>query len=273
MADGVITVKLKLDWQDRMAFDRDLSNMAFRVGYAISWHLNRYSGDTYVGRKTIAEKLGVTVKSVDRAIKELEAKGHLEVTHSRGRSNSNNYRPAFPQKATQMSPFPTSGHLEKTTTESPFLSGEKATSSDEKGDKSDDKRRHGCPPNPYIIQNLTLKRDSGVQSRPQPNTEPAAPPLAFRKEAGIGNASAKRDDQDAGNRVAELLAPGNAELGWLMALSLDGKQFEYLKYRVRSRSINATDLAAARLAYQKINAKGVALEQMPRPDDIWRQSA
>jgi hypothetical protein len=54
------------------------------VAVAISWHLNRDTGDAWPGFATLAKETGLRQRTVIRAVKWLESKGHLHVTHSRG---------------------------------------------------------------------------------------------------------------------------------------------------------------------------------------------
>jgi helix-turn-helix protein len=63
------------------------------VAVAISWHLNRDTGDAWPGFATLAKETGLRQRTVIRAVKWLESKGHLHVTHSRGGNVPNRYRP------------------------------------------------------------------------------------------------------------------------------------------------------------------------------------
>lgn len=74
-----ISVKDKLRWLDAVAFDSEVSATEFRVAYAIGWHLNRETGEARPRRKTIAARLDLSVRCVEKAIAVLEHRGHLQV--------------------------------------------------------------------------------------------------------------------------------------------------------------------------------------------------
>src|SRR5215471_21524504 len=63
------------------------------VAIAISWHLNRNTGDAWPAFVTLAKETGLGRRTVVRAVKWLEARGHMSVAHSRGGNVSNRYRP------------------------------------------------------------------------------------------------------------------------------------------------------------------------------------
>lgn len=111
-ADGadiiLIPKQLRMEWTDLLAHDRSLSNSAFRVACIIGSHFNRRTGDTYVRQDTIAEKLGVSARTVWAAIGELERLGYLIISRRElgvratdgrrvcgGRGVANTYLPAF----------------------------------------------------------------------------------------------------------------------------------------------------------------------------------
>lgn len=103
----LITKQLRMQWTDAMAVDAALSPTAFRVGCVIGSHLNKSSGDTFVKQETIADLLGVTKRTVQAAIGELEYRGWLIVERRQlgfradgrmvcgGKGVANTYRPAF----------------------------------------------------------------------------------------------------------------------------------------------------------------------------------
>ena len=111
----LIPKKLRMEWTDALALDRDLSNMGFRVACVIGTHFNNQSGDTFVSQETIARVMGVSERSVWTALKELEERGYLlierrefgtvtrttksgtqiAVRTAGGRGVANVYKPAF----------------------------------------------------------------------------------------------------------------------------------------------------------------------------------
>lgn len=108
LADVVlITKQLRMEWTDAMAVDPSLSPIAFRVGCVIGSHFNKHSGDTYVKQETIAALLGVSKRTVQDAIGNLERLGYLIVVRRQlgvrmdgrrvcgGKGVANTYLPAF----------------------------------------------------------------------------------------------------------------------------------------------------------------------------------
>jgi Helix-turn-helix domain len=84
---------IREQWQRQImaAPGRRLAHLT--VAVAISWHLNRETGDAWPGFATLAKETGLCQRTVKRAVKWLEARGHLHVVHSRGGNISNRYRP------------------------------------------------------------------------------------------------------------------------------------------------------------------------------------
>ncbi|MBB4259970.1 helix-turn-helix domain-containing protein [Bradyrhizobium sp. CIR3A] len=96
-----------MDWVDAMALDRDLPDCAFRVACIIGTHFGNKSGLTYVSQETIAGVGGLSLATVQRAVKALEAAGYLIVRRRDvgerkdgrrvygGRGTANEYLPAI----------------------------------------------------------------------------------------------------------------------------------------------------------------------------------
>jgi hypothetical protein len=103
----LITKKVRMEWTDVMALDAELSATAFKVASVIGTHFNNYSGDTYVTQQTIARVMGLSPRTVQNAIVELERRGYLIVRRRElgtrsdgrrvcgGRGVANTYVPAF----------------------------------------------------------------------------------------------------------------------------------------------------------------------------------
>jgi hypothetical protein len=239
----------KLRWLDCLAMDASVDNMAFRVAGIIAQHLNRTTGDTFVGRETIAsvipgraQRMAAAVKSVDRAIATLERLGYLEVFRPRGRGNSNTYTIRFPQiqNATPMSPFMS----ENATPVSPVPAAEKATLDPLKGDISSAKRRHGCPPN--LVEpkyNLAPGTDRWTFASPQ---------QVFREEESIKRQNSF--NQAELNDLAEFIS---ASLGiskhesWEMLIGIgDPDAVDHLRRRMRRGDLKIFDLEKLRQNYR-----------------------
>jgi len=84
----------KLDWIERVVRDQAVSPLACRVATLIGLHyLNRTSGDAWPSQGALAADLGVSRRSIQYALDDLIAAGHLAMVGSRGRVN--HYRPVF----------------------------------------------------------------------------------------------------------------------------------------------------------------------------------
>jgi hypothetical protein len=68
----------KLNWVDAMMADHRLDPMDRLVGYWIAQCLNRERGTAYVSDKTLADKAGVSIRSVSDARKALRAAGWIK---------------------------------------------------------------------------------------------------------------------------------------------------------------------------------------------------
>jgi hypothetical protein len=68
--------------------DRKLGGMAVRVGARLGMYLNCTHGQCDPGYPTIANALGVSERSVIRAVAELEARGWIEVDRADGKMNN-----------------------------------------------------------------------------------------------------------------------------------------------------------------------------------------
>jgi DNA-binding transcriptional regulator YhcF (GntR family) len=98
--------KCKELWQRQILADSNLTHATRNVAIAISVHLNRNSRIAWPGRVRLAKMVAVTVKTVQRAIAELERAGHLHVLRSRNgvKSNANRYVPILKREGTHVSP-------------------------------------------------------------------------------------------------------------------------------------------------------------------------
>lgn len=220
MACEVITVKLRLDWQDRICFDRDVSHVDFRIAFAIAWHINRRSGKTHVGRHTIAEKIGVHVRTVDHSIQRLERYGYLDVHRNRGRSRSNNYRMGFPEKAAPKPSFIDEPATEKANSAPPFIDEEKAAHDAEKGGAACNKRR--------------------LQRRPNPIYNPVTNPSADPERRSFANRGSYEQ------RLAQLIGPTEAK-GWETLQASNDKLVAALCRKLRNGVLEPIDLENLRM--------------------------
>jgi hypothetical protein len=79
-------------WLDQVLADQSLPAAAFRVAYIISRHINRGTGDAWLGTRRLSEKAGVSRNFAIKAMRLLETTGHLAVEDGHGRGNTNRYR-------------------------------------------------------------------------------------------------------------------------------------------------------------------------------------
>jgi Helix-turn-helix domain len=78
--------RARLQAADELRRDGKLSPTARLVGWEIFSCINRANGQAYPSEQTIASRLGVTDKTVKRAIAQLKTASHIKVTR-RGRNN------------------------------------------------------------------------------------------------------------------------------------------------------------------------------------------
>ena len=82
----------KLTWLDQVFRDRAITNLGFKIAYAIASHVNRKTLEAWPTHETLENETGASRSSIIRAIAELERAGHLAVTRVHGRHRVNRYR-------------------------------------------------------------------------------------------------------------------------------------------------------------------------------------
>jgi hypothetical protein len=83
-------------WDRQVTGDKEITLAFLKVANALRWHFNRKSGGiAFPGMGTLADSIGVSVRTVIRATEWLEGRGHVEVTRRRsGKKNLvNHYKP------------------------------------------------------------------------------------------------------------------------------------------------------------------------------------
>lgn len=86
---------VKLQWLQQLSCDRDLSDNAKCVAlYIVTTHMNGHTEKAWPSYKTIADATGKSVKTVQRAIKDLELFGWFEVQRGNGVGHNTEYRPS-----------------------------------------------------------------------------------------------------------------------------------------------------------------------------------
>lgn len=81
----------KLSWLEQIAKDAGLPPSATRVGVLLSSYLNRETDDAWPSIDRICAELGMSDRGVQKAIKSLIERGHIERKTGGGRASTNRY--------------------------------------------------------------------------------------------------------------------------------------------------------------------------------------
>jgi hypothetical protein len=71
--------KRRQDWQRQLNADKGLMLSDLKVGIAITWYINRTTGEAFPAMATLAKETGYCERTIIRSVKRLEARGHLYV--------------------------------------------------------------------------------------------------------------------------------------------------------------------------------------------------
>jgi hypothetical protein len=74
----------KLKWLDAISVGVGKDHFTAHVAMVIGHHMNSDTGETFVGRETIADLIGGHVRTVEHSIQSLERLGFLVVRRARG---------------------------------------------------------------------------------------------------------------------------------------------------------------------------------------------
>lgn len=91
----------KLEWQHQVLCDPDLSAFGKTLGAFLMHYLDEAQGGGWTSQPFLAERLQVDVRTIRRAVAELETRGHLRVESSRGRGKANIYRALLKAEASR----------------------------------------------------------------------------------------------------------------------------------------------------------------------------
>lgn len=87
--------EVKLQWLQQLSCDKDLSDNARSVAlYIVTTHMNGHTEKAWPSYQTIADATGKSVKTIQRAIRELEDKEWLDVRRGNGIRHNTEYRPS-----------------------------------------------------------------------------------------------------------------------------------------------------------------------------------
>lgn len=89
--------EVKLQWLQQLSCDADLSDSGKCVAlYIVTTHLNGHTEKAWPSYQTIADATGKSVKTIQRAVRELEIKGWFEIQRGNGVGHNTEYRPSAP---------------------------------------------------------------------------------------------------------------------------------------------------------------------------------
>ncbi|UWU75493.1 hypothetical protein N2603_36620 [Bradyrhizobium huanghuaihaiense] len=234
----------KLKWLDEIGVALGKDHLAAHVAMVIAKHMSSDTGDTFVGRNTIADLIAANVRTVEIAIQKIETLGFLKVQRARGRGHCNTYTLAFPEKAVSAPPF----EEEKAVHAPPFEAEEKAVDGELKGGEEPPKRRSPDRPNlkDSNLEEITFgkfgERDGAA----------AAPPFRLRSPQAVGRPTFKpipnsrpRAFQDRGEfeqRLAELISEAGRD-GWNVLMDLDEVRVAALCRRLRNGVLTQIEIS------------------------------
>jgi hypothetical protein len=179
--DAKTFTKLKLDWLEKIACDRALRHLDFRVAFVLSTYFNRKTGMAFPKHETLAKRIGCSRDAVRKAIHRLiKRRRYLALVEGRGRGHSNSYR--IPLKGDD---------------HPPFQSVKQGTADPEKGDGRLEKGGRPFLQNPVKnpLTNPTGQDDEGDERATAPPTGALARPPNEQAEA-------KRPVQEKNNGAA-----------------------------------------------------------------------
>lgn len=269
---STLSVRQKLDWYDQVTFDRRLAHRSVRIAHAIGKHFNGESGSTFIAHETLADRLGISTKSVERSVMELERHGYLAVIRPRGRSRANVYAPVISTSKQRRS----DSLLEEKKAE--VSADRNPTKLSQKPDSSVPKTRPDCRPYPSCSlprSNTHTKMPAAEAANPAPASPsrythanaPISEPGFIRQARLAAQAEARQTEQEVADR---LTIPGQID-GRAVVLNLDPQTLSMLCAMVRKRALTATAVATAHAEFRALSARGLAIEPCPSAIALWRR--
>ena len=87
--------EVKLQWLQQLSCDKDLTDNARSIAlYIVTTHMNGHTEKAWPSYQTIADATGKSVKTIQRAIRELEDKNWFDVRRGNGTGHNTEYRPS-----------------------------------------------------------------------------------------------------------------------------------------------------------------------------------
>jgi hypothetical protein len=249
----------KLKWLDALSVAVGKDHFTAHVAMVIGYHMNSDTGETFVGRETIADHIGGHVRTVEHSIQSLERLGFLFVQRARGRGHANTYVMVFPEKAASTPPL----EQENAASTPPLTSvsgrnqiEEKAASDELKGGEDAHKRRH---PDRSNLKESNLKELTLGNLEVEKNGRAAAPaqlsshsPVAA-STLRMSSANPPRTFANRG-QYEQVLAGMLTRLGvdgWEALGSLEDHKVVALCRRLRNKTLTQAEIAEVATYYRK----------------------
>jgi hypothetical protein len=250
----------KLKWLDALSIALSNDHFTAHVAMIIGRHMNSDTGETFVGRETIADLIGGHVRTVERSIQILERLGFLFVRRARGRGHANTYVMTFPEKAASTPPLA----QENAAHTPPFTSAsgrsqteEKAASDELKGGEKAHKRR---PPDRTNLKESNLEELTLGILEVEKNGRAAAPvqflppsPAASPTLQRMTSANPPRVFANRG-QFEQVLAGILTRLGldgWEVLGSLEDHKVAALCRRLKNKVLTEGEIAEVATQYRK----------------------
>jgi biotin operon repressor len=93
MADAFSRQKMR--WLNSVMYCKQFTPTVCRVAYMLADYLNRATQDCWPAQETIARKLGISTKTVQRSVRRLESMGVLQIRRPKRRGQTHRYAPVL----------------------------------------------------------------------------------------------------------------------------------------------------------------------------------
>jgi hypothetical protein len=247
----------KLKWLDAVGRAAGKDHFTAHVAMIVGYHMNSDTGDTFVGRETIADLIVGHVRTVELSIQKLEALGFLRVERARGRGRVNTYTMAFPEKAVSTPPIET----EKAVPRPPINTGEKAVPADLKGGETPPKTRSPHRPNlkDTNLEEITLGEidvSGGVVAAPASPPRPVqtAPPRTARRMTDQDRPKSFKTRGQFEQHIAELISEAGGD-GWDVLMGLDEVRVAALCRRLKNGVLTQQEIAELCAPRRQVSAR------------------
>jgi len=253
----------KLKWLDALSVAVGKDHFTAHVAMVICYHMNSDTGETFVGRETIADHIGGHVRTVEHSIQSLERLGFLFVRRAKGRGHANTYVMALPEKAASTPLL----EQENAASTPPFTSvsgrnqtEEKAAPDELKGGEDAHKRRHPDRPNlkesnlkELTLGNLKVEKNGRAATPVQllPSSPASFPTLQRMNSANHPKTFANRGQFE---QVLARMLSGHGVDGWEVLGLLEDHKVAALCRRLKNRVLTEAEVAEVATQYRKASS-------------------